>query len=41
MTVGQIVAFTNYLLTTMTPADHDDHAVQHVGSRHRLGTTGE
>ena len=24
LTVGQIVAFTNYLLTTMTPADHDD-----------------
>ena len=31
LSVGQIVAFTNYLLTTMTPADHDDHALQRLG----------
>ena len=41
MTVGQIVAFTNYLLTTMSPPDHDDHAVEYLGKRVCVGSPGQ
>ena len=36
MTVGQIVAFTNYLLYHHGSPDHDDHVIQRVGQRHRF-----
>ena len=40
MTVGQIVAFTNYLLTTMGPLIMMTRLSNHLGQRHRLGPAG-
>ncbi len=39
MSLGQIVAFTNYLLTTMAPLILMTHALDDLGRRRRLGQT--